>query len=196
MTPHHDEPATGQTTVTAGGRHARYTVGRTELGRRLLAAARLLGDRRLDGEPVDQIVHRVVAVALDPGEPHIAAFEHELDQRLPEVAVGHRLLLRVHPAAPDPALPPAVPEAVDDVGRVAADLERPAQGPYRLQGCGELHALVGRRRLGAAGEGATGHCPRPAASARGSPSRRRRCRRRCRLPSCRDGGGCPAAMPG
>ena len=49
---------------------------------------------RLDGETVDEIVHRVAAVALHPAERHVAGL-HQLDERLPQVDVGDGLLLGV-----------------------------------------------------------------------------------------------------
>ena len=52
-----------------------------------------------------------------------------VDQRLPEVAVGDRLLRElVQPRASQPS-PPAVAEAVDDVGRVGDDQQRARRGP-------------------------------------------------------------------
>ena len=81
---------------------------------------------RVDGEPVDEIVHGVPAVALDPSETdQVRAWPGRRDQRLPEIPVGDRLLLAVLPAPGQPPLPPAVPEAVDHVGRIAHHLERP-----------------------------------------------------------------------
>src|SRR3546814_14887522 len=81
-----------------------------------LAGATLLRHGRLHGEPVDEVVHRVAGVALDPAERHVAPIQHELDERLPQVAVGDGLALRVLPAPLHPALVPAIPAAVHDEG--------------------------------------------------------------------------------
>src|SRR5215467_8938308 len=86
----------------------------------------LLGLRSLHRQHVDQVVHRVARVALHPPEADVAPPAELVDQRLPQVPVGHRLAGAVDPAPLDPALPPAVPEAVHDVCRVAHDLERAA----------------------------------------------------------------------
>src|SRR5271170_2824017 len=70
----------------------------------------------LGGQLVDPVVPAVTGVALHPtpadgdvgGQP-------QLYERLPQVAVGHRLVLRVLPAAAEPPPPPPVREALDDV---------------------------------------------------------------------------------
>ena len=66
-------------------------------------------------------------------------------EALPEVAVDHRLPARVAPALALPALPPAVPETVHDVRAVAVEVHPAAafDGRQRLDGGGQLHALVG-----------------------------------------------------
>src|SRR4051812_22383959 len=77
---------------------------------------------RGDGQPVDEVVHRVTAVALDPLEADLLlARQVQLDERLPQVDVGHRLLLRVAPPVLQPGGVPPVAHAVDDVGGVADD---------------------------------------------------------------------------
>ena len=96
-------------------------------------------------------------------------------QRLPQVAVGHRLVLRVLPAAALPAPPPPVGEALDDVGRVAHHLHPVGrvgrQRPQGLERRGDLHALIGRVALGAAGVGPAGHGPGPPARTGIAPAR-------------------------
>ena len=85
-------------------------VGRTEGGRigRVLPRRRLLRDAGLDGQPVDEVVHRVVAVALHPLEGDLAGTRLvELHERLPQVAVRHRLALAVLPAVLLPVHVPA-----------------------------------------------------------------------------------------
>jgi hypothetical protein len=81
-----------------------------------------LGPRRLHGKLVDQIVHRISRMALDPTEGDLTEL-HDLDQWLPQVAIGNRLLVTGDPVPAKPALPPSVPEAVDNVRRVAHDLQ-------------------------------------------------------------------------
>src|SRR5712691_4725672 len=74
--------------------------------------------QRLDGlARVRALVQRVAAVAahLVPDDVVAARLGEE---PLPEVAVRDGLLLAVLPAGPLPALPPALAEAVHDVGAV------------------------------------------------------------------------------
>src|SRR6516162_4343966 len=125
-------------------------------------------------ELVDSIVPAIARMALDPaeGDRHVRP-EREGDEGLPEVAVGHRLALRVLPPATLPALPPTVGKTLDDVGGVAHDVD--ARGPVGQQGTqglehrGDLHALVGGVSLGAAGVAPPRDRPRPAAGARVPP---------------------------
>ena len=72
---------------------------------------------------------------------------------------------------PQPALPPAVPEAVHDVGGVAAHLEPAGVGVDGLRGGGDLHPLVGGVAHGPGGEGAVGLDPRPATRTRVAAAR-------------------------
>jgi hypothetical protein len=83
----------------------------------------LLGPSRLRGELIDQLVHRVPRVALHPPERD-ATLPHDLDKRLPQVSINDRPFPTVGPVFLEPALPPAIPEAVDDVRRVAHHLKR------------------------------------------------------------------------
>ena len=86
------------------------------------------------GESVDEVVHGVARVTLHPREVDPASrVEHELEERLPQVAVGHGLALRVLPPPPTPADVPAIVEALHDVGRIAHHLERAVQRGDRLQ---------------------------------------------------------------
>src|SRR6266849_9101134 len=91
-----------------------------------------------------------VAGHLVPGD---LVLLDQLEQRLPEVAVLHGLLLGIAPAIGAPAEIPLVTEAVDDIGAVAVDGHgaAAAEGAQALDGAGQLHALVGRARF-AAGE--------------------------------------------
>ena len=73
-------------------------VRRPDRRRRLVAGAGRLGLRRLHRQAVDQVVHGVAGVALHPPEGDVAPRQHQLDEGLPQVPVGHRLLLRVEPA--------------------------------------------------------------------------------------------------
>src|SRR4051794_11928455 len=83
-----------------------------------------LRQRGLDGETIDEVVHRVVTVPLHPPERHVAPFEDERDQRLPELTVRHGLALAVLPSSGALSDVPLVAEAVHDVGRVADHFER------------------------------------------------------------------------
>jgi hypothetical protein len=49
-----------------------------------------LGPRRLQCKPVDQVIHRIARMALDPTERDLTEL-HDLDQRLPQVAIDDRL---------------------------------------------------------------------------------------------------------
>ena len=100
------------------------------------------------------------------------------EQRLPQVPVGHRLALGVAPAPALPPLPPRLPEAVDDVGRVAHHVQRAGQGLEGPDHRGDLHPLVGGVGLAAAVRAARRPPPRPSRPVRGCPGRSRRCRRR------------------
>jgi hypothetical protein len=95
----------------------------------------------------------------------MGGIEGKLDQRFPQVSVGHRLVLRILPVAPEPTGPPALAEAVDDIGGVAHHLERPSIGTTeradRLECRVDLHPLIGGTGLGPAGVGALGDSPGP-----------------------------------
>src|SRR5262249_25036732 len=99
---------------------------------------------------VDPIVQGMPAVSGHLVPRHAMA-PGQGDQRLPEVAVLHGLLLGIHPAVPLPALVPAVAEAVDEVGAVAVESDRPlavdSVEPFARSG--ELHALAGGEALAA-----------------------------------------------
>src|ERR1700722_20011538 len=78
---------------------------------------------RFGGQLVDPVVPAVARVPLDP-PPRDTRLggQRQLDQRLPQVAIGDRLSLGVQPVPPLPTLPPTVPEAVHDVRRVTHHL--------------------------------------------------------------------------
>ena len=153
------------------GRHAARIVGRAELPGRRVARQLALLRHGLHGEAVGDLVPAVPRVALHPGEADVTSPADGLDERLPQVPVRHRLALGVQPSPPLPALPPAVPEAVHDVGRIAADLERAAVGVDGLRGGGDLHPLVGGVTDRPRGEGAVGLDPCPAAPPRVAAAR-------------------------
>ena len=46
-----------------------------------------------DRKFVDEVVHGVAAMTLDPTEFDVAAIANELDEGFPEIAVCHRLFL-------------------------------------------------------------------------------------------------------
>src|SRR5262245_7293094 len=101
-------------------------------------------DDRGAGDGVHAIVQGVVGVAGDLVPDHLVAARLGEDP-LPEIAIGHGLLLTVAPAVLLPALPPALEKAVDDVSAVRMDVNPPAPG-NRRQPFGdslELHALIG-----------------------------------------------------
>src|SRR5215472_10490265 len=110
-----------------------------------------LGDGRA-GQGVGAVVQVVAAVAGDLVPRHVVA-RHLGEESLPEIAVLHRLLLRVAPAVLAPALVPLVAEAVHHVGAVAVELDGAplGEGAEALKRGHELHAVVGGGRL-AAGE--------------------------------------------
>src|SRR5437762_12916921 len=74
------------------------------------------GDRAA-GQGVDALVQRVAGVAGHLAPDDVVALRLG-EQPFPEVAIGDRLLLGVLPAVLLPALPPALTEAVHDVGAV------------------------------------------------------------------------------
>src|SRR5262245_5191392 len=73
------------------------------------------------------------------------------DQLLPEVAVLHRLLLRVLPAVLLPPQVPLVAEAIHEVRAVAVEVDAPSalERGQALDGGAKLHPLVGRQRFAA-----------------------------------------------
>jgi hypothetical protein len=101
-------------------------------------------------------------VALHPTKRDVTDL-HDLDQRLPQVSIGDWLIVTVDPVSAKPGLPPAVPKAIDDVRRVAHDLQRTRQRPHRLQHRRDLHALVSRPLRRPAGEATPRHGPSPTA---------------------------------
>src|SRR5262249_32823331 len=110
-----------------------------------------LGDGRA-GQGVGAIVQVVAAVAGDLVPRHVVA-RHLGEESLPEIAVLYRLLLRVAPAVPAPALVPLVAEAVHHVRAVAVEVDGAplGEGAEALKRSHELHAVVGGGGL-AAGE--------------------------------------------
>src|SRR5680860_200182 len=96
-------------------------------------------------------------------EGHIAPLVHGLDERLPKVAVGNRLLLRVGPIAFHPPNPPPVAEAVDDVCRVAHHDQGPVESGDGLESRPDLHPLVGTGSLTAGSPGVAIDRPSPTA---------------------------------
>src|SRR6056300_247504 len=84
--------------------------------------ARLGPRNRRHREGVDPVVHRITAVAFHPLEGDSMPF-HQFDERLPQIDVRYRLTLRVPPAIATPSHPPSVSETIDDVGRIAHDMD-------------------------------------------------------------------------
>lgn len=87
---------------------------------------------------VNQIVHRVATMALDPLK--VWAFRRrqtfvELNEWLPKIIIGDWLFLSVAPTVGFPLHPPAIFKTVHHVGRVAHDDQ-------------SLHLGFGDRRIG------------------------------------------------
>src|SRR2546421_3580132 len=125
-----------------------------------------LGTGRLQGQAIDEVVVGIDGMSLHPPERDPAVRARQLDQRLPQVLVGDGLPPSVAPALSQPGLPPPLSEAVNHVGRVAHHLHRRLHRSQRLEGGGDLHALVGCHRFGPAGEAASGDGPGPSSGAR------------------------------
>src|ERR1700683_4608337 len=153
----------------------RATTTGQAAGRRSLPAFAATGVGRRRGQLIDAVVPAVARMALDPADTAgLVGGRRQLYERLPQVAVGHRFVLGVLPVAPQPALPPAVGEALDDIGGVADDVDgaRPVrrQRTQRLERRGDLHALVGGVAVGARGVGPARHRPGPAPGSRIAPA--------------------------
>src|SRR6478735_2121022 len=135
----------------------------TDPGCRLLGpTASGAGEAGGDGELVDEVVHLVTGVPFHPLEGDVFALSDRVDEWLPQVTVGDRLLLRVGPAALQPPGPPLVAEAVDDIRRVAHHDQQSREGRDGFE-CGtDLHALVRARSLGSRREPFPVDRPRPA----------------------------------
>ena len=130
--------------LSAGGRWCRactppHASGRSWAARPASTARR--STRSFMGSPECPLTHRKVTSPRS---------RTAVDERLPEVAVRHRLLGAVHPAPAQPAPPPAIPKAVHDIGRVAHDGQGTVESPYRLERRLDLHPLVGRPPVPAA----------------------------------------------
>ena len=134
-----------------------------------------------DGELVDEVVHRVAAVALDPAERRRRAAVTSSIERLPQVAVGDRLLWRS--ASRSPATSPTTGRGSSSRRRSSRSRPRPARpGSARTASSAAVISIrwfvvcasppAARRRARPAPP------PRPSRRARGSRSRRRRCTRR------------------
>src|SRR5665213_1708924 len=108
-----------------------------------------LGVGRLGREHVNELVHHITRMTLDP--------------RKMQIAIGDRLALGVLPA---PAKPPDVPlviEALHDVRGVTHNLKRALLVLTQGRNDGhDLHALIRRVRGGAAGVTVASARPRPA----------------------------------
>ena len=118
----------------------------------------------LNGQLICDVVPFITRVTLDPEKRDFPVLDGR-DKRLPEVLVGDRLLLRVLPTPSFPANPPLVPEAIDDVGAVAPDLQRTIEMSYRVEDRLNLHTLVRRWIFRPRGPRAAWNHPRPAARA-------------------------------
>src|SRR5665213_859830 len=123
-----------------------------------------LGVGRLGREHVNELVHHITRMTLDPRKMHIAIrSEDQGKELLPQIAIGDRLALGVLPA---PAKPPDVPlviEALHDVRGVTHNLKRALLVLTQGRNDGhDLHALIRRVRGGAAGVTVASARPRPA----------------------------------
>jgi len=103
-----------------------------------------------DGEAVAALVQDDVRVPSDPDPFHLVP-GRKLDQLLPEILVGDRLLRRRHPTAALPAGDPTIVERLHDVLRVGVQLHGAAlaqvlkRSDHRVQ----LHPVVRRLALSA-----------------------------------------------
>src|SRR5438874_3103554 len=137
-------------TSTSPGRHACWKTWSVASPLRTCSTRPSEAPDGLARERVDALVQRVARVAAHLVPDDVVAARLAEDS-LPEIAVRHGLLLAVPPAGLLPALPPALAEAVDDVGAVRVDVDAPParDGGEALCDCGELHALVRRVGFGA-----------------------------------------------
>ena len=162
------------------GRTPRFVGGSERVGT-AGAAARPLCLGGLDGEPIGDVVPLVAVVALDPAERQLmGTVAIEVDERLPQVAVGHGLLLRVLPSPLQPALPPPVAKAVDDVGRVGHDLDLAREAAERIEHGHQSPCADSSIRLPRRWPTDRRERPRPSRRGRGFPCTHRRCRPRSR----------------
>ncbi len=122
-----------------------------------LGAAGIAGPEVLEGgllgEAIGALVGVVAGVAAYERRPHPRVPGELADHALPELPVCDRLLGSGAPAAPLPALEPALGDGVRKVCRVGDQLDICAlrSGRQPLEGGHQLHAVVGRWRLAAGG---------------------------------------------
>ena len=103
-----------------------------------------------DGEAVAALVQDDVRVPSDPDPFHLVP-GRKLDQLLPEVLVGDRLLRRRHPAAALPTGDPTIVERLHDV--LGIGVQPHDAGLAQILKCGnhrvQLHPVVRRLALSA-----------------------------------------------
>ena len=104
---------------------------------------------RLIRQPVHMLVARIAGVSAHPAPFHLVAVARGI-QRLPQVLVLHRLAVGGFPAARLPHRQPLL-DAGAHVLRIGEqrDLHRPLERAQRLDGGGQLHAVVGGLRFAA-----------------------------------------------
>lgn len=79
---------------------------------------------RFDGETIDEIVHRISAVTLDPLEVGALVFRKrkiQLDQLIPKIRIRDGFTFGIPPPVRLPLDPPAIPEAVDHICGITDD---------------------------------------------------------------------------
>jgi len=99
---------------------------------------------------VNEVIHAVSTVALDPAELHTATGIDQIDEWLPQVTIGHWLTLAVLPTPAQPALPPAIVEALHHIGAVGDDDNGArviGKGLHGVKRSLDLHALIGGMRF-------------------------------------------------
>src|SRR5215210_4017090 len=106
--------------------------------------ARALAPHRSDSELVYELVEHFPGVARDIGEVEPVRLGR-YQKLLPQISIGDRFLLRVHPAAPLPAVEPAVGERLHQVGGVDVRLDAGGalQRAQALEQPRDLHPVVG-----------------------------------------------------
>src|ERR1700722_6606032 len=77
------------------------------------------------GERINEVIHQVTGVTLDPRERHGSInIERECKEFFPKISVLHRLTLGIFPTTSQPADVPFVVKTFHHVVRITHDLDR------------------------------------------------------------------------